>query len=81
MQRKLLGPTTVCGPTAPGRGFCFVSALTDFIATAHDLAGSALTLYLVPLCPWNFQPAPLTEPHNLPGIRCRRGGCDRQRRA
>ena len=43
-QRKPLGPATVCGPTTPGRGFFFVSALTDFIATAHDLAGSALTL-------------------------------------
>jgi hypothetical protein len=28
-------------------------------------------LYWLPLCPWNFQLVPLTEPHNLPGILAR----------
>src|SRR6202030_422615 len=40
---------------------------TAFMAAVHDRAGSAVTLYRVPCCPWYFQLAPLTEPHNLPG--------------
>lgn len=65
-QRNPLGPARVRGPSTPMCGFCFVRARTDFRAAPHDPAGIADTLYWVPLCPWNFQVAPLTEPHNLP---------------
>src|SRR5664279_2747614 len=48
------------------RGFCLVNAGTDFMATPHDPAGSATTLYSVPVCPSNFQLAPMTWPHSFP---------------
>ena len=61
-----LGPLRVRGPSAPLCGFCLVRAPTAFRAEAHDFVESAATLYRLPCCPWYFQVAPLTEPHNFP---------------
>jgi hypothetical protein len=65
-QRKPFGQESVCGPRAPVWGFWLDRALTDFMATAHDAVGSATTPYRVPVCPWNFQLAPLTWPQSFP---------------